>query len=279
MKVIRLPAKLSAITGKLKLKNKKIGLVPTMGALHEGHLSLMRKARKECDYLIVSIFVNPAQFCAGEDFKKYPRKLSGDLALCRKAKVDIAFLPQSKDIYPEGFSTFVDVAGLSSVLCGAARPGHFRGVATVVLKLFNITRADSAYFGQKDAQQAAVISRMVKDLNLSVKLNIMPIVRDEDGLALSSRNAYLGKEERLEALALSRALGLGRFLFDHGLIDAKRILLRLRQLITKQKRAVIDYIAIVDAETLKPVKKVSRGCLIALAVKFGKTRLIDNIII
>lgn len=279
MRILRLPGKLGVIAGKLKLKGKRIGLVPTMGALHDGHLSLMRAARRECDCLIVSIFVNPAQFGAGEDFKKYPRKLTKDLALCRKAKVDIVFLPESKDIYPEGFCSFVEVKGLGSLLCGATRPGHFRGVATIVLKLFNITRADIAYFGQKDAQQAVIISRMVKDFDLPVKLRIMPIVRDQDGLALSSRNAYLGKEDRRQALVLSRALGLGRFLFKHGLTDAKKILLRMRQLITKQKMAAVDYIAIIDAETLKPVKKVSRGCLVALAVKFGKTRLIDNIII
>ncbi len=279
MRVIRLPNKLSIIAGKLKLKKHTIGFVPTMGALHNGHLSLINAARKENDRVIVSIFVNPAQFCAGEAFKKYPRAFSDDLALCRKAKVDIVFLPEGKDIYPEGFSSFVDLAGLSSALCGAVRPGHFRGVATVVLKLFNITRADTAYFGQKDAQQAVIISRMVRDFNLPVKLRIMPIVRDKDGLAMSSRNAYLDKNQRSEAVVLFQALGLARCLFNHGLTEPKRLLLRMRQLIAKQKCAAVDYIAAVSPQTLKPVKRISKGCLIALAVKFGKTRLIDNIII
>ena len=279
MRVIRLPNKLSIIAGKLKLKKHTIGFVPTMGALHNGHLSLINAARKENDRVIVSIFVNPAQFCAGEAFKKYPRAFSDDLALCRKAKVDIVFLPEGKDIYPEGFSSFVDLAGLSSALCGAVRPGHFRGVATVVLKHFNITRADTAYFGQKDAQQAVIISRMVRDFNLPVKLRIMPIVRDKDGLAMSSRNAYLDKNQRSEAVVLFQALGLARCLFNHGLTEPKRLLLRMRQLIAKQKCAAVDYIAAVSPQTLKPVKRISKGCLIALAVKFGKTRLIDNIII
>jgi pantoate--beta-alanine ligase len=223
--------------------------------------------------------VNPKQFCAGEDLKKYPRPLSKDLALCRKAGVDIVFLPDNKDIYPEGFSTFVEVPGLSSVLCGAQRPGHFRGVTTVVLKLLNITRADNVYLGQKDAQQAVIISRMVEDLNLPAKVKIMPIVRESDGLALSSRNVYLGEKERKEAVVLSQALGLADCLFDHGLTDSKRLLLRMRQLIAKRRLARIDYLAVVDPQTLKPVKKIFKGCLIALAVRFGKTRLIDNIVV
>ena len=279
MKIIRLPAKLAAYTLKLKQHRQSIGFVPTMGALHDGHLSLICSARKENDFVCVSIFINPKQFSAREDFKKYPRALSKDLDLCRKAGVDVVFLPKAGDIYPEGFGSFVDLPALSSLLCGKTRPGHFRGVATVVLKLFNITRADNAYFGQKDAQQAVVISRMISDFNLPVNLRVMPIVRSNDGLALSSRNVYLNKQQRQDAVVLYQALCLARCLTDHGLVDAQRLLLRMRQLIAKHQTAKIDYIAAVDLNSLKPIKKISRGCLVALAVKFGKTRLIDNIVI
>jgi len=279
MKIIRLPAKLAAYTLKLKQHRQSIGFVPTMGALHDGHLSLICSARKENDFVCVSIFINPKQFSAREDFKKYPRPLSKDLELCRKAGVDIVFLPEAEDIYPEGFGSFVDLPAISSLLCGKTRPGHFRGVATIVLKLFNITRADNAYFGQKDAQQAVVISRMISDLNLPVKLRVMPIVRCNDGLALSSRNVYLNKQQRQDAVVLYQALCLARCLIDHGLVDTQRLLLRMRQLIAKHQTAKIDYITAVDLNSLKPIKRISQGCLIALAVKFGKTRLIDNIVI
>ncbi|MCK9572172.1 MAG: pantoate--beta-alanine ligase [Candidatus Omnitrophica bacterium] len=279
MKIIRLPAKLAAYALRLKRNQQSIGLVPTMGALHDGHLSLICSARKENDFVCVSIFINPKQFSAREDFKKYPRPLSKDLELCRKAGVDIVFLPEAEDIYPEGFGSFVDLPAISSLLCGKTRPGHFRGVATIVLKLFNITRADNAYFGQKDAQQAVVISRMISDLNLPVKLRVMPIVRCNDGLALSSRNVYLNKQQRQDAVVLYQALCLARCLIDHGLVDTQRLLLRMRQLIAKHQTAKIDYITAVDLNSLKPIKRISQGCLIALAVKFGKTRLIDNIVI
>jgi pantoate--beta-alanine ligase len=250
-----------------------------MGALHAGHLSLIRQARKDNNTVVVSIFVNPAQFGPGEDLKSYPRPLSKDLAFCRKERVDFVFLPRAKDMYGEGFSTYVNVGGLSEALCGKSRPGHFRGVATIVAKLLNIVQPDVIYLGQKDAQQAIIIRRMVKDLNIPVKVRVMPTVRQEDGLALSSRNTYLNKKERMEALVLFRALSLALVLINSGARDAARVMSRMKQLIGKKKNARIDYLAIIDAENLKPVKKISGECLIALAVRIGKTRLIDNIMV
>ncbi len=277
MKAIKKPRELFVSLKKLKCGGSSIGFVPTMGALHEGHLSLIRAARRENDTAVVSIFVNPAQFGRGEDLKKYPRPLKKDLLLCRKEKVDFVFLPRPLDMYPQGFSTYVNVEGLSEVLCARSRPGHFKGVATVVTKLFNIVQPDTAYFGQKDAQQAAIIKRMAEDLNMPVKIKVMPIIREASGLAMSSRNAYLNKEERCKAIGLYRALKLARLLIRSGARDSSRIVSRMRRLIEKDKGAKIDYIAVVGAQDLKPLKKVSGDYLIALAVKFGKTRLIDNL--
>lgn len=279
MKVIREARKLNNLVKIIKRSGKSIGFIPTMGALHLGHLSLIDRARKENDIVIVSIFVNRAQFGPKEDFKKYPRPLKGDLGFCRKAGADLVFLPEDKTMYPYGFSTFVNVEGSSSVLCGASRPGHFRGVTTVVAKLLNITQPDTLYLGQKDAQQAIIIARMVTDLNFPVEVKVMPIVREKDGLALSSRNIYLNKKQRIDAQVLSKALWLGKSLIDHGQRDASRIILRMKQLILKKKRARIDYIAVVDLEDLKNIKKITQSCLIALALRIGKVRLIDNIII
>ncbi|MGA2775444.1 MAG: pantoate--beta-alanine ligase [Candidatus Omnitrophota bacterium] len=259
-----------------KRGNKSVGFVPTMGALHEGHLSLIRQARRDNDIVVVSVFVNPSQFGPKEDFKIYPRPIKKDITLCRKEGVDFLFYPQERLMYPAGFRTYVTVEGLSSVLCGKSRPLHFRGVATVVLKLFNIIRPDIAYFGKKDFQQVTVIKRMVSDLNIPVKIKLMPIIREKSGLALSSRNNYLNKEEKKTALVLTRALHLADILIRGGLRDSKRLISRMKMLIEKEKRAKLDYAVIVNKANLEPVKKISANSIIALAVWVNKTRLIDN---
>jgi pantoate--beta-alanine ligase len=279
MKVIRDLQKTSKLLKGLSAKGKSIGFVPTLGALHAGHLSLIQQAKKENDLAVVSIFVNPKQFGPQEDLSKYPRPLKNDLLLCRKAKVDLVFLPDQKNMYPEDFSTHVNVEGLSDLLCGLTRPGHFRGVATVVAKLLNIVGPQALYLGQKDAQQAVIIRRMVRDLNFPVKVRVLPIMRQKDGLALSSRNAYLKNGQKLDAVVLFKALSLAKSLVDHGQADAARIIHRMKELISRKKQAKIDYIAIVDLEKLEPVKKINQDCLICLAVKIGKTRLIDNLVI
>ena len=277
MKVIRDPKEINKLLKGIARRGKSIGFVPTMGALHLGHLSLIKQGRKENGLLVVSIFVNPMQFGPREDLGRYPRPLKKDLLLCRKAKVDLVFLPDPKIMYPDGFSTFVDVEKLGDQLCGKSRPGHFRGVATVVAKLLNIIAPDVLYLGQKDAQQAVIIKRMVSDLNFPVKIKVLPTVRQADGLALSSRNIYLNKEQRLDATVLFKALRLAKSLIDHGQRDAARIVVRMKELISKKKQAQIEYISIVDLEKLQPLKKVNQDCLICLAVKIGKTRLIDNL--
>lgn len=279
MKIIRIPEKLTGILKAYKLKGKTIGFVPTMGALHNGHLSLIRQARRENDIVAVSIFVNPAQFGPKEDFKRYPRPTRKDVFLCRKQGVDFIFYPSASAMYPEGFNTYITVESLSNVLCGKSRPGHFRGVATVVAKLFNIVNPDIAYFGQKDAQQATIIKKMVRDLNIPVKIKIRPTVREKGGLALSSRNIYLNKEEIKDALVLSKALNLAKDLIKTGVTDTERIIRLMRQLIVKRKTAKIGYISIVDSKNLRPIKKVADNCLIALAIWIGKTMLIDSTII
>ncbi|MDO8662279.1 MAG: pantoate--beta-alanine ligase [Candidatus Omnitrophota bacterium] len=276
MKTVKNPETISKSLKKFKLKGKSIGFVPTMGALHAGHLSLIREAAKENKIIVVSIFVNPTQFGPQEDLKSYPRPIKKDLLLCQKEGVEYVFLPQVKDIYPRGFSTYVNVEGLSDLLCGKARPGHFRGVATVVTKLFNIIQPDTAYFGQKDAQQAMIIQRMAKDLNMPVKIKVIATAREKDGLALSSRNVYLSKNERKDALVLSKALNLAKILIKGGAKDTGRIISRMKQLIISKKSAKINYIAVVDPMNLKPLKKISGDYLIALAVSIGKIRLIDN---
>lgn len=276
MRLIKSPSLINKELKKRRIKGQGIGFVPTMGALHEGHLSLIRQARRDNDIVVVSIFVNPKQFGPKEDLKKYPRPLSKDLKLCRKEGVDFVFFPKNEDIYPGGFSTYVNVEGLDKFLCAKSRPGHFRGVTTIVAKLLNIIAPDVLYLGQKDIQQAVILQRMVKDLNIPVKVKVMPIVRSKDGLALSSRNAYLNHKERRDALVLSQALKLAVFFINNGASDAKRIILRMRQLIEKRQSVRIDYVEIVDPVTLKPLKKVAGSFLIALAVWVGKTRLIDN---
>jgi pantoate--beta-alanine ligase len=277
MKIIRDPVKLNRLLKSISRRGQSIGFVPTMGALHLGHLSLIKQAVHDNDLAVVSIFVNPTQFGPKEDLNKYPRMLKNDLALCRKTGVDLVFLPEARIIYPEGFATFVQVEGLSNLLCGISRPGHFRGVTTVVAKLLNIVGPDLLYLGQKDAQQAVIIKKMVRDLNFPVKVKVMPIVRQKDGLAFSSRNLRLNKIQKLQAAVLPKALGLAKSLIDHGQRDASRIMSRIKELIGKKKQLSIDYIAVVDLEKLMPIKKIDRDCLICLAVRIGRIRLIDNL--
>lgn len=262
-----------------ELKHKSIGFVPTMGALHKGHISLIKRAVRENDFVAVSIFVNPIQFGKGEDFKRYPRVLKKDCSLCRIEGVDIVFNPDIKELYPPGYKTYVDVACLSDELCGKFRPGHFKGVATVVTKFFNIVRPQRAYFGQKDAQQVFIIKKLARDLNFPVEIRVLPTVRESDGLALSSRNVYLTRKQREDAAVLFQSLNLARKLAENGLKDAAGIISRMKQMIGSKAGAKIDYITIVDLENLRPIRKVKGACLAALAVWFGKTRLIDNIIL
>ena len=277
MEIIETIGQMKRIIRNLQQEGKKIGFVPTMGYLHEGHLSLVRACRRENDIAVVSIFVNPIQFGPQEDFDRYPRDLSRDQALLEKEKVDYLFYPSAQEMYPAGYRTYVEVTGLQDVLCGRSRPGHFRGVATVVLKLFNIVRPDVAYFGQKDAQQAVIIRRLVRDLNLDVEIRVMPIVRDGDGLALSSRNTYLSAEERKASLAIPRSLEVARRLMEEGERDASVIKARIEEIIKAEPLLRIDYIEIVDPEELQPIEKITDEALIALAVYCGETRLIDNL--
>lgn len=279
MLAIKKPLQISRILAQRRRAGKTIGFIPTMGALHEGHLNLIRAARRENDIVIVSIFVNPLQFGPREDLKIYPRPLKKDLALCRLEKVDYVFCPGLPDIYPKSFSTYIEVKGLSETLCGRSRPGHFRGVTTVVAKLLNIIQPVNLYLGAKDAQQAAIVKRMITDLNIPVKLKVVPIVRDSDGLALSSRNAYLKANEKRDALVLSRALNLSKVLIKNGARDTKRIISRMRSLIRRNESAKIDYLEIVDPDNLRPLDKIINKALVLLAVYIGKTRLIDNILI
>lgn len=257
---------------------KTIGFVPTMGYLHEGHLSLVRRAREENDLVIVSIFVNPTQFGEGEGFETYPRDLERDSNLVESAGADIVFAPAVAEMYPLGAATYVEIASdITGKLCGASRPGHFKGVTTIVTKLFNIVTPDRAYFGQKDAQQVAVIEQMVRDLYLGVEIVPCPIVREEDGLAMSSRNTYLTNDERKAAVILSTALAKAQEMIKDGERNALEIRKVITEKINSEPLSQIDYIEIVNARTLEPIEEIKGSLLIALAVKIGKTRLIDNI--
>ncbi|MDD5644226.1 MAG: pantoate--beta-alanine ligase [bacterium] len=262
-----------------KKKGKTIGFVPTMGFLHKGHISLIKKARRENDIVAVSIFVNPIQFLPGEDFASYPRDFENDEKVCEREKIDVIFSPAATGIYPEGFSTFVEEKELSLPLCGRNRPGHFRGVTTVVLKLFNIIRPDTAYFGQKDAQQSLVIKKMVKDLDIPVKVKIVPTVRERDGLAMSSRNKYLSGEEREKAPAIYKSLKMAGEMVLKGERNAFKIKKRVEKTINSATGGEIDYIEIVCPVSLEALKRIESGALIAVAVKIGNARLIDNIIV
>lgn len=256
-----------------------IGFVPTMGYLHEGHKSLIDAAERENDRVVVSIFVNPMQFGPNEDLESYPRDLEKDAKLCAEAGVDLIFHPQPEEMYEPGFCSYVDMNGLTTQLCGKSRPVHFRGVQTVVLKLFHIVTPDRAYFGQKDAQQLAVIRRMVRDLNVGTKIVGCPIVRESDGLAKSSRNTYLNEQERQAALVLSRSLAVGKALIEAGETDAQAVREAIAQEIEKEPMAKIDYADVVDFETITPIEKIRGSVLVAIAVWIGKTRLIDNFIV
>lgn len=276
MKVIDTLAEMKKIRREL---NSSVGFVPTMGYLHEGHLSLVMNAKKDCRTTVVSIFVNPAQFLPNEDFTRYPRDPDRDFKKLEKLGTEIVFMPTPSDIYPENFNTWVNVDGITDRLEGASRPGHFRGVATIVNKLFNIVEPDNAYFGQKDAQQCAVIKKMVTDLNMNVRVIIIPTIREPDGLAMSSRNIYLNPEERLQATVLNRSLIMAKGLYEKGENDPGKIIKQMVNLIQKQPLANIDYVDIADAEMLTNLKEMKKPALISLAVKFGKTRLIDNILL
>ncbi|WP_073997097.1 pantoate--beta-alanine ligase [Anaerococcus urinomassiliensis] len=259
-----------------KLEDKSIGLVPTMGYLHEGHASLIRRAREENDIVVVSDFVNPIQFGPKEDLNTYPRDLEADSKLCEEIGVDFIFAPEASEMYHDR-KTFVDIEEMSDNLCGAKRPGHFRGVCTVCTKLFNITGANRAYFGQKDAQQVAIIKKVVEDLNIPIEIIACPIVREDDGLALSSRNTYLSKEERKAALCLSKAIFKGEELSKAG-SSLDEVLGKMKEIISAENLAKIDYISAVDLATMKDAKDFDGDRLIAIAVYIGKTRLIDNFI-
>jgi pantoate--beta-alanine ligase len=255
----------------------RLGFVPTMGYLHEGHLSLVRASCRENDLTVVSIFVNPSQFGPGEDLGRYPRDPRQDAAKLRREGVDVLFIPADAEIYPPDFRTWVDVTGLDGKLCGRSRPGHFRGVTTVVLKLFMLLQPQRAYFGQKDAQQARIIAQMIRDLNLPVRLRVLPIVRDADGLALSSRNVFLSDEERRAALALPKALRRARALIEAGERDSRALRAAMRAEIARQPLLAVDYIAIVRLDDLEETARVEPGnTLVAAAVRAGRTRLIDN---
>jgi len=271
---------MKSIVKELKSAGKTIGFVPTMGYLHQGHVSLIRESVQKSDVTVVSVFVNPTQFGPKGDFKEYPRNLEKDLEILKREGVDFVFFPDNEEMYPQGYKTYVEVHGLDKKLCGRSRPGHFRGVCTVVLKLFNIINPDVAFFGQKDAQQAIILSKMVEDLHSNVKINVLPIMRDKDGLALSSRNEYLNTEEREAAHVLYRSLQEAERMIEKGERRASTILQRMKEIIGKEPLAKLDYMEIVDLEELDPVDMIeNEGVLIALAVFVGKTRLIDNIII
>ncbi len=280
MEVISRLADLKVSLAKLKGEGRSVGLVPTMGYLHEGHLSLMRQARAGNDIVVASIFVNPLQFGPSEDYAVYPRDIERDKELAAAAGVDILFTPQVEDMYPGGYEqmlTFVDVRDLGARLCGASRPGHFRGVATVVSKLFNIVQPDMAYFGQKDAQQVIILRRMVRDLNMNLRIVTVPIVREKDGLALSSRNCFLNPAERKAALVLNRSLKLAEQQLRAGERETSRLVAQMREFIGAEPLASIDYISVSDPETIGELAIVDGPALIALAVRIGKTRLIDNL--
>ncbi|TET16731.1 MAG: pantoate--beta-alanine ligase [Dehalococcoidia bacterium] len=256
-----------------------VGFVPTMGYLHEGHLALVRRARAENPSIVVSIFVNPTQFGPQEDFNSYPRHPQRDLALLEKEKTDVVFMPSTAEMYPEQFNSWVEVGKVTERLEGASRPGHFKGVTTVVAKLFNIIQPTKAYFGQKDAQQAVVIKKMVADLNMNLEIVTIPTVREPDGLAISSRNAYLNPHERQAAVVLYQALSLAQQLWSQGEKDAQRLREEMMGLIQKQPLANIDYVSIANTETLDELDTINPPALVSLAVKIGKTRLIDNIVL
>lgn len=279
MKIVKTVAEIKDIIRNTKKQGQSIGLVPTMGYLHQGHLTLMREAKKKTDFVVASIFVNPIQFGAGEDYEVYPRDLDRDSALAESAGVDVIFAPSVNEMYPSGFKTFVEVTDITDKLCGKSRPGHFKGVATVVSKLFNIVEPDAAFFGQKDAQQVVVLKRMVEDLNMNLKIEMVPIVREADGLAMSSRNSYLNQEERAAATVLFRSLGFARELISSGEHDAEKVKSEVARYIHGEPLAKADYVELLTFPELEQVAEISGKVIIALAVFIGKTRLIDNLVL
>jgi pantoate--beta-alanine ligase len=281
MEIINRRQRMSSVARKIRREqDRTIGLVPTMGALHEGHLSLVREARRMCDVVVVSVFVNPTQFGPGEDYEKYPRDLTKDTALLTDYNVDYIFAPTVEEMYPKGFSSYVTVEGLSDQLEGSSRPGHFRGVATVVNILLNTIRPDFAFFGQKDAQQALIIRRLVKDLAIDTEIVVLPTVREDSGLAISSRNLYLTSEEQAAATVIHRALVQAKTAFKDGERSAGKLADLVRNTIESEPRARLDYVSVADAETLERVDRIDdRPTVIAVAAYIGKTRLIDNTIL
>lgn len=279
MEILRTIHEMKEAVRNMKSQGKSVSFVPTMGYLHEGHLSLVRESLKRSDATVVSIFVNPTQFGPEEDFKDYPRDFKKDAEILERMGVDFLFAPEAGEVYPKGYKTYVEVHDLQNRLCGRSRSGHFRGVCTVVLKLFNIVNPDLSLFGQKDAQQAIILKRMVKDLDLDVKIEVLPIVREKDGLAMSSRNSYLNPEQRKAALSLSKSLKEAREMIDAGERDSEKIIRRMKEIIEKEPLAKVDYIDIVEMSGLEPINKIENKALIALAVFIGKVRLIDNTIV
>lgn len=279
MRILRSADEMRAACRELKHGDRRLGFVPTMGALHEGHLSLVRAARAQCQATAVSIFVNPTQFGPNEDFSRYPRDLERDRQMLEAEKVDLLFAPEPEEIYPAGAVTWVEVEGMSSRLCGRSRPGHFRGVTTVVSKLFNIIEPNSAFFGQKDAAQAAIILRMVRDLHFPTQVVVCPIVREPDGLAMSSRNAYLTPEQRKQALVLYRALMRIQLLADRGERNSAALIEAGKSVFAEEPQVRLDYFEIVDPDSLEPRTEITAGALVAVAAFVGSTRLIDNIIL
>lgn len=277
MKLVKTIRELKQELEPIRRSGVTVGFVPTMGYLHEGHLSLMRKSVEECGFTVVSIFVNPTQFGPGEDYDRYPRDLERDLSMCESIGVDLVFAPGVSEMYEPDACTRVTVSGLTQNLCGRSRPGHFDGVTTVVCKLFNMVRPDRAYFGQKDAQQVAVVRRMVRDLNIPVEVREMPTVREPDGLAMSSRNVYLSPDQRRAALSLHRSLRTAADMIEKGERSAAKIRERMIDIILSSGLAELDYVEIVDADSLRNIDTLKGEVLIAVAVKFGQTRLIDNI--
>jgi pantoate--beta-alanine ligase len=279
MEVITKISAVKSAVEKQKSSEKSIGFVPTMGFLHDGHLSLVRESLRKTDCTVVSIFVNPAQFGPKEDLQKYPRDLERDSALLQELGVDLVFIPDNREMYPEGFKTYVEVTDLEDKFEGKSRPGHFRGVCTVVLKFFEIVNPDIAYFGQKDVQQAVIIKKMVRDLNLNVGVQVLPTVREKDGLALSSRNVYLTEDQRKAAPCLVKSLCEARRLIETGERSSHVIETAMKRLITAEALANLDYIAIVDLDNFEPLHKIKKEALIAVAVYFDRVRLIDNVIV
>jgi len=280
VKTIEKISRMSTFVKMMKREGRSIGLVPTMGYLHEGHLSLVKAAKKHTDVVIMSIFINSIQFGPKEDFERYPKDLKHDEEMAREAGVDVIFCPSLKDMYPEGYATYVTVEKLTDNLCGESRPGHFRGVATVVTKLFNIVKPEVAYFGQKDMQQALMVKKMASDLNMDIEVKIMPVVREKDGLAMSSRNMYLSDAERRDAAVLYQSLKNAEMLVKNGERDARKVTKAVEDMIKAKRSATrVEYVRLVDARELKDVKTITGEVALAVAVFFGKTRLIDNITI